>query len=109
MRPCHECGKPFVCHHGMRRCEPCRRAYFAVMEQAHRAVSRAIRNGELPSLLTTETACVDCGRRAQQYDHRDYTKPLAVEPVCRKCNYKRGPAAPLPRTSASTPPCEASA
>lgn len=26
------------------------------------------------------------------YDHRDYSKPWAVEPVCDRCNTLRGPA-----------------
>lgn len=36
------------------------------------------------------------------YDHRDYTKPLSVEPVCRSCNKLRGPAiGSLPRVVAA--------
>ena len=31
-------------------------------------------------------------RRATQYDHRDYNKPLEVTPVCPSCNGKRGAA-----------------
>lgn len=55
-------------------------------------VSRAIRDGVLvhPSKLH----CVDCGKQACEYDHRDYNKPLQVEPVCRSCNLNRGPAIP---------------
>ena len=34
--------------------------------------------------------CVDCGANATDYDHRDYNKPLDVEPVCRSCNIRRG-------------------
>jgi hypothetical protein len=37
-------------------------------------------------------ACADCGKPATDYDHRDYRKPLEVEPVCHSCNLKRGPA-----------------
>lgn len=33
-------------------------------------------------------------RRARDYDHRDYNKPLEVEPVCHSCNMKRGPGIP---------------
>ena len=29
---------------------------------------------------------------AYDYDHRDYSKPLEVDPVCRRCNQMRGPA-----------------
>jgi hypothetical protein len=36
--------------------------------------------------------CVDCGAQARDYDHRDYNKPLEVDPVCRRCNLRRGPA-----------------
>lgn len=58
--------------------------------EAHYQVARAIRLGNLkhPSCF----ACTDCGGASIHYDHRDYLKPLEVEPVCRKCNYKRGPA-----------------
>ena len=52
-------------------------------------VSIAIKNGKLkhPTLLK----CVDCGKPATEYDHRDYSKPLNVDPVCHSCNLKRGP------------------
>jgi hypothetical protein len=35
-------------------------------------------------------SCVDCGEPAKHYDHRDYTKPLDVDPVCVSCNRRRG-------------------
>ena len=44
--------------------------------------------------ITESTKCVDCGKPAEMYDHRDYYKPLEVNPVCRTCNTKRGPAYP---------------
>ncbi len=34
--------------------------------------------------------CADCGKKAKVYDHRDYSKPLEVEPVCVRCNVRRG-------------------
>jgi hypothetical protein len=37
-------------------------------------------------------ACVDCAKAASEYDHRNYLMPLEVQPVCRGCNKKRGPA-----------------
>ena len=58
------------------------------------AVRKAVMTGELPN-ISTQT-CVDCGSPAEHYDHRDYNKPLEVEPVCRTCNYRRGPAIPGP-------------
>ncbi len=36
--------------------------------------------------------CVDCGKKAGHYDHRDYNQPLDVQPVCESCNCRRGPA-----------------
>lgn len=59
---------------------------------AGQRVAAAIKKGELRR--PNEFDCVDCGKPAQQYDHRDYNFPLKVEPVCRSCNLKRGPAIP---------------
>lgn len=53
-------------------------------------VRTAVRNGVLPNPATLR--CADCDRPADRYDHRDYGKPLQVEPVCISCNNKRGPA-----------------
>lgn len=55
-------------------------------------VQMAIRKGILPRLSTGEYRCTDCSGVADTYDHRDYGKPLDVEPVCRSCNWKRGTA-----------------
>lgn len=57
-------------------------------------VSAAVRAGQLPR-ITEETKCVDCGNRATDYEHRDYYRPLDVEPVCKKCNRRRGAAHPV--------------
>lgn len=54
-------------------------------------VQKAIARGDLRP--PTDFACDDCGRPAEMYDHRDYSKPLEVRPVCRGCNVVRGPAA----------------
>lgn len=58
---------------------------------AHSAVGHAIRHGRLAGIFP-ETACVDCGAPAKVYDHRDYLRPLDVEPVCTSCNLRRPPA-----------------
>lgn len=42
----------------------------------------------------SQNPCIDCGAQATCYDHRDYSKPWAVEPVCDRCNTLRGPAKP---------------
>lgn len=86
------------------RCEPCkesgRRGELPFPKydrgggsRAMAAVYAAIREGVL--LHPTECKCVDCGAQAHQYDHRDYRRPLDVDPVCRSCNKRRGPAIPL--------------
>lgn len=62
--------------------------------QAGGIVTAAKRMGLLPH-LDGSIACVDCGAPACDYDHRDYNKPLEVEPVCRRCNKLRGSAIPL--------------
>lgn len=54
-------------------------------------VNRAIVKGQIAKLDGT-IACVDCGAVAVDYDHRNYNVPLQVDPVCRRCNLKRGPA-----------------
>lgn len=61
--------------------------------EAALSVSRAIVDGKLPH--PTAMTCTDCGAKASEYDHRDYSKPLAVDPVCRSCNRQRGHALPL--------------
>lgn len=64
---------------------------------AHQAVAKARKNGFLedPSLFS----CTDCSKPAIEYDHRDYSKPLDVVPVCRKCNLLRGAAIGYGRNS----------
>ena len=56
------------------------------------AVTVAVATGVLPSLRSGAVPCKDCGKPATQYDHRDYAKPLEVEPVCGRCNLERGAA-----------------
>lgn len=58
--------------------------------QSKVAVARS--RGELPP--PSAAPCTDCGGKATEYDHRDYNFPLKVEPVCRGCNARRGPAIP---------------
>lgn len=49
-----------------------------------------VKMGRMPKVTTL--LCVDCGKPAKCYDHRDYLKPLDVEPVCISCNKLRGAA-----------------
>jgi hypothetical protein len=57
---------------------------------AHKMVELAVRLGYLKPV--SECLCVQCGAQATDYDHRDYNKPLEVEPLCRGCNVTRPPA-----------------
>jgi hypothetical protein len=70
-----------------------RREYIRKAWQAQQIVRRAVKAGTLPNLRKDKVLCVDClTRKATNYDHRDYAKPLDVSPVCGLCNHKRGPA-----------------
>ena len=69
--------------------------------RAYRILKIAIANGTIPK-IDSDTKCVDCGVPAMVYDHRDYSKPLFVEPVCNRCNNRRGvgePRYPTPQDS----------
>jgi len=93
-RDCIQCGAalPLLRHYKQYLCADCKsnpglqRAGW----QAHRLVGAAIRLGFL--LPVSACRCVDCGAQATDYDHRDYNKPLEVDPVCRSCNFARPPA-----------------
>lgn len=55
---------------------------------AHAFTRVAIANGFLVDPRTCK--CTDCQKQAECYDHRDYSKPMLVEPVCKRCNSSRG-------------------
>jgi hypothetical protein len=56
-------------------------------------VKMAVRSGMLPSLTMICIPCMDCGERATCWEHRDYARPLDVQPTCHSCNLLRGHAA----------------
>lgn len=66
-----------------------------LMASAHRTVRAAVLRGDLTD--PRQLQCTDCGRSATRYDHRDYTAPLLVEPVCHRCNCRRGAGLPYER------------
>lgn len=93
---CNFCNEEIVGrHHLAKTCLPCstHSADRTGALAAIAAVNKAVRNGFLAPVKTL--ICVDCGSQAQCYEHRDYNKPLQVEPVCRKCNFRRGSAIAL--------------
>jgi hypothetical protein len=77
-------------------CWTCGLAVKIVQKAALNKVKHAVQRGKLPRASTLK--CVDCGAPAALYEHRDYDKPLEVEPVCIPCNSKRGPAKSLEKT-----------
>ena len=72
-------------------CDYCEAKRRPIMSRARSLVREAIRKGKLAAATTQK--CTDCGSPATRYDHRDYNKPLHVDPVCSSCNAKRGPGA----------------
>jgi hypothetical protein len=60
--------------------------------EGYKAVGKMIRSGELRPANTYK--CVDCGKQAFCFDHRDYRKPKMVDPVCKKCDCARGEGKP---------------
>lgn len=88
------------------RCPECRSRYddardVAGMRAAHKAVKLAIKTGAL--LPARAHVCTDCGSPAVCYDHRDYSRPLDVQPVCIGCNWRRGPGLPSVSTNHAEP------
>lgn len=65
-------------------CSTCRSHVAAI----RRDVTAAMRAAQLPDVR--QLACVDCGRAATGYEHRYYSLPLEVDPVCTLCNQARG-------------------
>lgn len=86
-----------------RKCWECSPGHSAAMGRAHYRTKKAVAAGVLPDPKTLY--CVDCGAFATCYDHRDYSKPLDVQPVCRSCNVKRGPAANSQTSTGAPPSC----
>lgn len=70
-------------------CFPCARGLVKVKARAYARTNRRIIKGEIPPPSTLK--CADCGDPAQLYDHRSY-EPIVIEPCCRSCNVRRGPA-----------------
>ena len=62
----------------------------AYKEIVRGAVTRAVLSGSLPRAKTEK--CRRCDNQAHAWDHRDYSKPLDVIPLCRACNNRAEPA-----------------
>jgi hypothetical protein len=90
MRTCPVCGCEFYNGTDKYCSTACKEAVHFIQFRAVSKVNREVALGNLKK--ATEHVCVDCGKPAKQYEHRNYSKPLDVEPVCRGCNKRRGPA-----------------
>ena len=88
-RVCGGCGRRHLPKIKSSLCVGC--FYFARKTAAF-IVHRAVCLGVLKRLSKAKVPCRDCGARAIHYDHRDYGKPLKVDPTCQSCNFKRGTA-----------------
>lgn len=88
--PCIDCGKPTNRTKTAKRCHACAGLVAQFQNTAMYRVQLLIKQGVIAK--PGVHACVDCGAKATCYDHRDYSKPWAVEPVCDRCNTLRGPA-----------------
>lgn len=47
-------------------------------------VNKAVASGAMPK--ASECECLECGEKAAEYHHEDYSKPLDVVPLCTKCH-----------------------
>ena len=84
---CQLCGKVFIGR--ALRCWKCADHAQDWQDWATVRVAHAVRSGRLPSARTLTCAC---GDPAIGYGHRDYSKPLEVTPVCKRCNARNGDA-----------------
>ena len=94
--PCKHCGGEIIGRESSAKvCWTCvsRAGVNNGQRRAIYAVKKEIEAGRLKP--AKECVCVDCGKQAFVYDHRDYNKPIDVVPVCSSCNRKRGSAIPL--------------
>lgn len=106
-RVCLDCQQPIprVWRSPRVRCEVCDPLHYMWLRflsgqtLCAARLQRAIIVGTLPP--AREFHCADCGTAAQCYDHRDYSEPLNVVPVCTSCNIRRGPAKPVSRAIVS--------
>lgn len=88
---CGLCGRMAECEGSTWLfCYACRKPAENMRSRAGSIVSGLVCGGVMPAARTLK--CVDCGKQAMYYDHRDYSKPLQVDPVCGSCNKLRGPA-----------------
>lgn len=79
------------------RCRACSRArwVFSDLASGRGIAASAVAKAKQEGGLSPPTGmCTDCDQPAAMYDHRDYNRPLDVDPVCKGCNVRRKSAIP---------------
>lgn len=90
-KTCMHCQKPVVGRHlSCVMCKQCSQEHYRRRCVASSILYRAVKSGKVQAARIHK--CADCDSPASRYDHRDYSQPLHVAPVCAACNSKRGPA-----------------
>lgn len=89
-KPCKRCKVPYLGAVQSQYCKPCRPIVSNARQNAYYHLGKAIARGDIvhPSTLK----CRDCGGGATSYEHRNYSEPLRVDPICFSCNKRRGAA-----------------
>lgn len=96
---CYRCKYEWISRvEDIRTCAKCRSPYwnkaktdgeyYNMQTFALRIVSISRKEGLLADPKTLK--CMDCGKNAKYWEHRNYARPLLVDPICQKCNIKRG-------------------
>ena len=96
---CFRCGHEWIPKvENIRTCAKCRSPYWNkakskldYMKMRNWAVG-VVQMSKYKNLLesASKKKCVDCGNNANHWEHRNYSRPLLIEPVCQSCNIKRG-------------------
>ena len=76
-------------HWSAKFCMACAKIQLRKSSKASKKVKYAVKGKKI--LSAKKLKCVDCGQNAFCYDHRDYSKPMKIVPVCQGCNVLRGP------------------
>jgi len=90
IKKCCRCEEDYPARRNSHYCLPCADIMWYLRRKVEKRVAHAVRTGKIPA--ASDLLCEDCLQPAQDYDHRDYGKPLQVAAVCKPCNAKRGPA-----------------
>lgn len=86
-------------HHSARYCLPCADSVMDMQKAIAKSLRFAINAGKLKDWRGQK--CHFCGEAASGYEHRDYSRPFNVRPICRSCNWKLGPAGKFPERAAA--------